>query len=412
MMPRPKSSTRAGPGARRRRRIGPRRDAATSARALAASAPLWVRVAWMAAFALVLAGLIWVLRPVFAVLAASAGLAYILDPPTDWLERRGLSREASIGVVFTALLGGGALVMLLLVPGFVQEGREIATQIGPFIADLDSLVAPALAWASDLSGQPVTLDLADLQRVAPGWVADHSAKVQETGSALVTGLLTRGLGVLNTVLNLTLLPVFVFYLLRDWDRITTAIAGLVPPEHRPRIDRVASEVDRRLSAFVRGQITVSAIMAGLYSVGLLLVGIDLAIPIGVLSGLLFVVPYLGTAVGIVLATVLTLLKFGIGWELLQIAVVFAVVQGIEGYLLTPRIVGEQVGLHPLVVMIALIVGGSLLGIWGMLLAIPITAVLSVFGGEWIDLYRKSQVYGAGDLPEAREGADAAPQPGP
>jgi predicted PurR-regulated permease PerM len=360
-----------------------------------------VRIAWGAAFAVVLVGLLWVLRPVFAVLAASAGLAYILDPPTDWLERRGLSREAAIGVVFTSLMVGAGLFGLLMVPGFVREGREIADQIGPFIANLDTLLAPALAWASDISGKPITLDVGDLQRVAPGWIAENSAKVQETGTALVTGLLTQGLGLLNAVLNLTLLPVFVFYLLRDWDRLIAAIGGLVPPAHRPRVTRVAQEVDRRLSAFVRGQITVSAIMAGLYSVGLLLVGIDLAIPVGVLSGVLFVVPYLGTAVGIVLASVLALLKFGIGWELLQVAVVFAVVQGIEGYLLTPRVVGDQVGLHPLVVMVALIVGGSLLGIWGMLLAIPITAVLSVFGGEWLDLYRRSRVYtdpATGDTP--------------
>lgn len=399
MMPRPKTSTRGGPSPRRRRRP----DRASGPVALAADAPMWVRVAWMAAFALVIGGLIWVLRPVFAVLAASAGLAYILDPPTDWLERRGLSREAAIGAVFTVLLVGAGLVLLLLVPGFVREGREIAAEVGPFIANLDTLVAPALAWASDLSGQPITLDLADLQKVAPGWIADNSAKVQETGTTLVTGLLTQGLGVLNAVLNLTLLPVFVFYLLRDWDRLIASIGGLVPPGHRPRVTRVAREVDRRLSAFVRGQITVSAIMAGLYSVGLLLIGIDLAVPVGALSGMLFVVPYLGTAVGIVLATVLALLKFGIGWELVQVAVVFAIVQGIEGYLLTPRIVGDQVGLHPLVVMIALIVGGSLLGIWGMLLAIPITAVLSVIGAEWLDLYRRSRVYG--------EGAPAAPGAG-
>lgn len=371
----------------------PRRPA--TAQQLAAAAPLWLRVAWIAAFGIVLTSLLWVLRPVFAVLAASAGLAYILDPPTDWLERRGLSREAAIGVVFTVLLGGAGLVTLLFVPGFAREGREIADQVGPFIANLDKLIAPALAWASDLSGQAVTLDLADLQRVAPGWIADNSAKVQETGSALFTGLLTQGIGVLNAVLNLTLLPIFVFYLLRDWDKLTESVRSLVPLSQQSRVDRVAKEVDRRLSAFVRGQITVSIVMAGLYSAGLLLVGIDLAVPVGVLSGLLFVVPYLGTAVGIVLATVLALLKFGIGWELVQVAAVFAVVQGVEGYLLTPRIVGDQVGLHPLVVMVALIVGGSLLGIWGMLLAIPITAVLSVFGTEWLDLYRRSRVYAGG-----------------
>ena len=119
-------------------------------------------------------------------------------------------------------------------------------------------------------------------------------------------MLTRGLGLLNTVINLTLMPVFVFYLLRDWDRLIAAIGDLVPPTYRPRVTRVAQEVDARLTAFVRGQVTVSAIMAGLYSAGLLVVGIDLAIPVGVLSGLLFVVPYLGTAVGLVLGTILAL----------------------------------------------------------------------------------------------------------
>ena len=127
--------------------------------------------------------------------------------------------------------------------------------------------------------------------------------------------------------------------------------------------------------------------------GLVLVGIDLAVPIGLMSGLLVVVPYLGSAVGLGASLVLALMKFGLGAELIQVLVVFVVVQGIEGYLLTPRIVGDKVGLHPLVVMVALIVGGSLLGIWGMLLAIPVTAVLSVFAAEWLSAYRESTVFG-------------------
>jgi len=380
------SSTRGGaPG-----RV--RRPATAVSRPLPGPASPWTRIGWITAFVIIGCGLAWVLRPVFAVLAASAALAYILDPPTSWLVRRGLSREGAIGVVFTAGIGGAALFSLLMVPGFVEEGRQIAAALGPSIANLDTTLAPALAWASDRAGRPITLDLGDLQRLAPGWLAEHSGRVQETASDLAAGLLTRGLGLLNAVVNVTLLPVFVFYLLRDWGGLIQAIEGLVPPTNRGRVRRIASEVDRRLSAFVRGQITVSAIMAGLYSIGLLLVGIDLAIPVGVISGLLFVVPYLGTAVGLVLGTVLSLLKFGIGWQLLGVVAVFVVVQAIEGYLLTPRIVGDQVGLHPLVVMIALIVGGSLLGIWGMLLAIPLTAVLSVFGGEWLELYRASPVY--------------------
>jgi predicted PurR-regulated permease PerM len=378
---------------RRPRRRGPQAEPPT---------PLWVRLAWGATFAVVIGALLWVLKPVFAILAASAGFAYILDPWADWLERRGLSREAAIGVIFSTLLTGAALVLLLFVPSFVRQGEEIWARLGPSIRNLDESLAPTLAWISDKTGQDVALDLTDFEDLATGWLAENADKAQEYGTNVVRGLFTQGLGVVNTILNLTLMPVFVFYLLRDWDRMVTAIGELVPPAYRPRVTRVATEVDRRLSAFVRGQITVSAIMAVLYSAGLLLVGIDLAVAVGVLSGALFIVPYLGTAVGVVLASVLALMKFGLGWELLQVAVVFVVVQGIEGYLLTPRIVGEQVGLSPLVVMVALIVGASLMGIWGMLLAIPITAVLSVFAAEWIDLYRQSPVFGAAPAPPEPE----------
>ena len=173
----------------------------------------------------------------------------------------------------------------------------------------------------------------------------------------------------------------------------------IPSRYRPRVRRIAVEVDQRLSAFVRGQLTVASLLGLMYAIGLLIVGIDLAIPVGLLSGALFIVPYLGNAVGFVLAAFLALVKFGFGGKLLGVAIVFLGVQLIEGNLLTPRIVGDQVGLHPLVVMIALIVGGSLLGIWGMLLAIPITAVLSVLANEWMELYRATALY-QGSAPDA------------
>jgi predicted PurR-regulated permease PerM len=335
------------------------------------------------------------LRPVLSLLAASAGLAYILDPATDWLERRGLSRDASIGTLFLSLFFGAGLVVLLFLPGFAREADEIRERMVPFIANLDQTVDPALALVEAWTGYRPVIDLGDLQTQAPSWVADQWPRIQAGVSGVAEGLLTQGIGILNAILNLTLLPVFVYYLIKEWDRLVGAVDDLVPQAFRPRVRRVAVEVDRRLSAFVRGQLTVSLIMAFLYSIGLLLVGIDLAVPVGVMSGALFVVPYLGTAVGIVLGLVLALMEFGFGIELVWVIVVFAVVQLIEGYLLTPRIVGDSVGLHPLVVMVALIVGGSLLGIWGMLLAIPITAVLSVFGSEWLELYRRSHVYDPG-----------------
>jgi len=348
----------------------------------------------MVAFVFVGAALLWMLRPVLSLLAASAGIAYILDPAADWLERRGMSRDGAIGTLFLALFFGAGLVALLFVPSFAREGQEIQSRLVPFIQDLDTIIEPILVEVDRLTGYRPSVDLRDLQAQAPSWVADQWPRVQAWISGALEGLLTQGIGILNAILNLTLLPIFVFYLLQEWDHLVAAMDDLVPARFRERVRRVAREVDQRLSAFVRGQLTVSAVMAVLYSVGLLIVGIDLAVPVGVMSGVLFVVPYLGTAVGIVLGLILALMKFGIGYELVYVLVVFGFVQLLEGYILTPKLVGESVGLHPLVVMVALIVGGSILGIWGMLLAIPVTAVLSVFGSEWLQLYRRSRTYQA------------------
>jgi predicted PurR-regulated permease PerM len=382
----------AGAALRRRPRARPAAEPGAFGPPGAAGVSLRARVAWGLAFAAAFGVLVWVLRPVFAILAASAGLAYILDPVADWLERRGLSREGAIGVIFLSAFFTALLTVLILLPMFGHELEQIRARVVPAMANLDTQIEPWLARLSAATGRTIELDLAQLQAQAPAWVAEEWPSLQERLTAVGKGLLTQGLGLLNAALNITLMPIFLYYLLLEWDRMVASVHALVPLPFRPRVERVAREVDRRLSAFVRGQITVAAIMAVLYSVGLLIVGVDLALPVGLLSGLLFVVPYLGTAVGVVLGLVLALVKFGLSWHLGGVVAVFVVVQVIEGYLLTPKIVGEQVGLHPLVVMIALIVGGSLLGIWGMLIAIPVTAVLSVIGGEWLDLYRRSRVY--------------------
>jgi predicted PurR-regulated permease PerM len=353
---------------------------------------IWTKIAWGLGFGLVVLGLLWVLRPVFAILAASAGISYVLTPILGWMMRRGLSREQAIGLIFVGSTTGFVLIVLLFVPGVIRQLDELSGRLIPFLHDLEAQLIPAVAWLNEQTGQDIQFDLSDLRTRAPALVAEQWPKVQERVGALSRGLFTQGLGLLNAILNLTLLPIFVYYLLQDWDRAIEGIAGLIPPRYLPRIERVAREVDGRLSAFVRGQLTVCGALSFLYSVGLLIVGIDLAVPIGVLSGVLFIVPYLGTAVGIVLASVLAMMKFGFGWEIVQAIAVFVVVQGIEGYLLTPRIVGDKVGLHPLVVMVALLVGGSLLGIWGMFLAIPLTAVLSVFAAEWLSMYKRSHAY--------------------
>lgn len=353
----------------------------------------WARIAWGLGFGVVGLGLLWVLRPVLAILAASAGIAYVLNPVVGWLERR-MSRDAAIGVIYVTTPVVAALVLLLFVPSAAAQIDAMSARIMPFLHDLDAAIGAALQWLSAKTGQDLHFNLDELKTWGPELAAEQWPKLQEKVSTIGKSLFTQGLGLLNAILNITLMPIFVYYLLQDGDRAIATLRDLVPPRFRPRVERVAAEVDQRLSAFVRGQLTVCSALAVLYSLGLLIVGIDLAISVGTIAGALFIVPYLGTAVGVVLGVALALLKFGFGWEAVQVVVVFIVVQLIEGYVLTPRIIGDKVGLHPLVVMVALLVGAGLMGIWGVFLAIPITAVLSVIAAEWVELYKRSHAYGA------------------
>jgi predicted PurR-regulated permease PerM len=339
--------------------------------------------------------MLWVLRPVLAVLAGAAGLAYLLDPFVDAFEDRGFSRESGITAVFGILTGAVGLFLLVLLPGFITEFETLSSQLKPALANLDGQLAPAAAWVSEKTGREIPVDLASLQAEIQPWLAAKLPEIQAQSMAVVTGLLTQGLGLVSAVLSLALLPIFVFYLLRDWDRIIGSIHANLPAAHRGRIVRVAKEADLRIGAFVRGQLTVCVALAALYTAGLLAVGVNLAVPIGLLSGVLFVVPYLGTAVGVVLSVALALIEFGLAWQVGGAIAVFVIAQLIEGWFLTPHVVGDKVGLHPLVVMIALIVGAGLLGIWGMALAIPITAVLSVLGAEWMEAYRSSAFFRQG-----------------
>ena len=400
MIRRRKTSTLAGPAARRRRSRP--QGLVPAVLGAARARPGWKTVAWGAAFLLIGLGVAWLLRPVLAVLVASAGIAYLLDPGADWLERRGLSREAAIGVLFSTAVLSALVFLLLLVPAFASEAAQLEAQLGTTEVNLYPRLEPILVEVGSRIGRDITLSADNIELMKarfPQFLQENLPRVQSLLTQAGSELFTRGIGLLNAVVNLTLLPIFVYYLLLDWDRMVAWIHDQIPHAFRDRVTRVAREVDQRLNAFVRGQVTIASAMGGLYSVGLLVSGVDLAVPIGLLAGAIAVVPYLGFIVGISMALVVSLIEFGIDIHLLYVVGVFSVVQVIEGTLLTPRIMGDSVGLHPLVVMVAIIAGGALLGVWGMLLAIPIAAVLSVFGAEWLALYRASKTFSEGLEPD-------------
>ncbi len=362
---------------------------------------------------LLVLGALYLLRSVFAVLFASVALAWLFDPLVDRYEARGHRRETGILFLFFVATFGTLALLLVLGQTVSGEVHELSDRLGVYVQNLQDRLLQVEAWASERFGFEA-LDTEALfeglrdQLTGPAEAVGEGTEppveatspaeqllkdlVPTVGTALgsaLRSLLAGGMGVIVTLLNLLLVPVFTFYLLRDWDRAVAGIDALVPATQRGRVRRLAREIDARLQAFVRGQLTVCLALGVLYSAGLMIVGVDLSIVVGMGSGLLFIVPYLGTAVGVVAAGLLAVLEFGLDWHLLAVAGVFAGVQLIEGMALTPWIVGDKVGLHPLVVMIALLVGGNLYGIVGMLLAIPATAAAQVLLMEWLSAYRSS-----------------------
>lgn len=327
-------------------------------------------------------------------LFAASVFAYLLNPPVSALEHRGLSRDMAVLAVAGALATAFALVLVWLVPSFVGQVGELANNIRPYVDNLATQVGPRIGELEVRFGIDLPVDFDELRARLPEYLASISPDVRARIQAYLQSAATGGLSVVLSLLSVSLLPLFTFYLLRDWPRLIRGAQGLVPLRWRGVAGELATEIDARLMGFVRGQLTVAVCLGVIYTGGLLISGIDLAVSVGCLSGALFLVPYVGTLVGIVLSSTLALLKFGVDWHVGVCVVTYIVGQGLEGTVLTPTLVGDRVGLHPMVVMVALIVGGNLLGLGGLVLAVPITATLAVIGGFLLDRYRQSALYKA------------------
>ncbi len=351
------------------------------------------RVRWGVGILVVVGLLTWLLWPVASMLIAATALAYVLDPVVDRFEQRGRSRELGIVVIFLVAILLVAALVALVVPAVASQVTTLAGNIPGYLASASADLQPARQWVETRFHIQIPWNLEELQTQGPDLVRSLSPDTQDSIKTWAMRVLSGGWGLVLNVFNLALLPVFVFYLLRDWDRLVRAVGTWIPPRHRPFVEPIAREIDARLSGFVRGQITVCLVLAVIYSLGLWLVArIDLPFLVGGLAGLLFIVPYLGTILGIVMGTLLAVLKYGLDAHLLAVWGTFAVAQLLEGYVITPRIVGDKVGLSPLVVIVALVAGGSLLGIWGMLVAIPVAASISVVLRALVDQYAGSQFF--------------------
>lgn len=338
------------------------------------------------AFIAVGAGLIYLLAPVLMPFAFAAMLAYLGDPLADKLETYRLSRTNSVIVVFSVMTLILVLVLLLLVP---QLEYQIERFIGnlPVYADwLNQTVVPWIQRRLDLDVKPI--DFNELVEV----FKSHWRKAGGIAASVMSSLSRSGAVIANWFMNLLLVPVVTFYLLRDWDKLVANIYDLLPRRIAPTVAKLASEVNSVLAAFVRGQFSVMLALGGIYSIGLWIIGLDLALLIGMVAGLVSFVPYLGFIVGIVMACAAALVQFQELVYLIPVAVVFAVGQTLESMLLTPLLVGDKIGLHPVAVIFAVMAGGQLFGFLGVLLALPVASVIMVLLRHMHEIYRDSAFY--------------------
>ncbi len=339
---------------------------------------------WFIPAAVVIA-LLYFLSPILAPFLFAAILAYISNPLVSWLKRHRVPR--TLGAVLVMLLLGGLFVLLLLIllPLFIKEVRLLSERLPGFLAQLNDNLAP---WIKARFGAELQFDLAGLKKL----VNENLQGADGLGMKLLASLRIGGLAVLGFVVNLLLVPVVLFYLLRDWNALLAQINELLPRRWHPQLTGVAREIDAVLAEFLRGQIAVMVLMSVLYVSGLWLAGLEFALPIGIITGMLVFVPYVGMLTGLALATVVALMQFPSIGGVVPVWLVFGVCQTLEGTLVTPLLVGKRIGLHPVAVIFALLAFGQIFGFFGVLLALPASAALLVGLRHLGAQYRNSSLY--------------------
>lgn len=357
---------------------------------------------WFAFALLILAGwLLYLLAPILTPFLVAAFLAYLGDPLVDRLEDRGWSRMVAVTVVFLVMTVIAAMLVLTVAPMMQRQLVQLIETLPQYIDWALKYFEP---WIAELgTSEAHVLDATAIS----GWLTGH----WDTASGVLSGVLayaTRSGGLLAVwFANLLLIPIVTFYLLRDWDDFIAGIAYLLPRDLEPEIAHIASDADQRLSAFLRGQLLVMVVLGTIYAVGLWLAGVKFALLIGMLAGIVSFVPYLGFIVGIVVASVAVLMQTQDLLQLIPVIAVFGVGQAIEGMFLTPLLVGDKIGLHPVAVIFAVLAGGQLFGFIGVLLALPVAAVLAVIVRDLHRRYIDSAIYKPKKqkLSEAQETSD-------
>jgi len=355
------------------------------------SSPIVRRWQWAAILA-VSAAVVWLLAPILTPFVFAAMLGWLGDPTVDRLQRRGWSRTMAVTLVFCTMAIVVLLALVLLVP---MIEAQVTTLVESLPTYRDWFIGTALPWVEAKTGLSV-LSWLDPDRIFQ-LIRDHWERAGGIAATMLGYLSRSGFALIAWIANIVLVPFLTFYFLRDWDLLKERVAALVPRDHIGTVSRLAKESDLVLGAFLRGQFSVMVVLGVLYAVGLWAVGLDLGLLIGFIAGLVSFVPYLGPATGVILGVLAALVQYGDWAHVALVLGVFGIGQTIESYVLTPRMVGDKIGLHPVAVVFAIMAGGQLFGFLGVLLALPVAAIANVLLRYAHERYKHSRLY-AGDRP--------------
>ena len=343
--------------------------------------PVRDQVRYWSVSTVVFVATLWVLGDVLLPFVIGAAIAYFLDPVADRLESMGLSRVAATAVITVSALLVFVIMALLVIPTLVSQTLQLIDMAPALVRDLSAFLTERF---------PSILDEGSTLRQT---LTQIGATIQSKGGELLNSVVTSAMSLINFVVVLVIAPVVAVYLLLDWDNIMHRIDQLLPRDHAPIIRKLAQDVDATLASFIRGMGTVCLILGAYYAIALMLVGLQFGLVVGFVAGLVTFIPYLGALIGGALAIGLGLFQFWGDWlSLGLVAGIFAVGQVVEGNILTPKLVGGSVGLHPVWLLLALSVFGALFGFVGMLVAVPVAAALGVLARFGTGQYLASRLY--------------------
>ncbi len=340
---------------------------------------------------------VFLLRSVLLPFVAGMAVAYLLDPVCDRLEARKLSRTVATTLVTLAFVFVSIIAFLLVLPALVTQIARLVKRVPVYIEKMTALIGRLLELIE------TQVDSAMASKVQ-GALSGSSDQVISWVTGALTSVVSGGVAFVNLMSLLIITPVVAFYLLRDWDDLVERIDGWLPRKHAPVIRELAKQVDETLAGFLRGQGLVCLLLGVFYAIGLTLAGLDFGLIVGLVAGALSFIPFVGSIIGMVLSVGLAIFQFDSWIWIAVVAAVFFLGQILEGNFLTPKLVGERVGLHPVWVIFGLLAGGTLFGFVGVLLAVPVTAIIGVGVRFALGRYLASPYYLGGESAAAEEGA--------